>query len=192
MLDTTDTISPLDEIAPSGNPSALREQRFAEIGAAIAGLPVELRAARSMDFLPALIAIKGLLRAEERALPETGYGRCNIFFCPRELFTAVAVVWPAGITSPIHDHLTWCALGVIDGTIEEVRYAAVDGTDPAQAVVQESLRHEAGAVTFLPGAGSDIHSIHNPTAKPTVTLHIYGGDARKTGPNVSTVYNRAT
>lgn len=188
MLDTTDHVSPLDEIAPSRDPCAGRERRFAEIGAALARLPVELRAARAADFLPSLIAAAGLLRATECAVPETGYGRCNIYFCPRELFTAVAVVWPAGIVSPIHDHLTWCAFGVVEGTIEELRYAEAAGTE---AVARDNLRHAAGGVAFLPGARAGIHSIHNPTEKPAVTLHIYGGDARKTGPNLSTVYTRA-
>jgi len=34
----------------------------------------------------------------------------------------------------------------------------------------------------------DIHAIHNPTADPALTLHVYGGDARKTGPNVKIIY----
>ena len=77
---------------------------------------------------------------------------------------------------------------LVEGTIEEVRYAEAAGTE---AVARDNLRHAAGAVAFLPGARAGIHSIHNPTEKPAVTLHIYGGDARKTGPNLSTVYTRA-
>ena len=130
----------------------------------------------------------GLLQDGESVCPETGYGRCNVYFCPRELFTIVAVVWPAGIVSPIHDHLTWCAYGVVSGAIEETRYHAVDCGEPAQAFEAGCSHYQAGQATYLPGARADIHSIHNPSQAPTVTLHVYGGDARKIGPNVKTVY----
>ncbi len=191
MPDATDDVALLDGRALCDPGPSGRERRFAEIGAAVARLAPDRRAAKAAERLSPLLAAPGLLRAAECACPETGYGRRNIYFCPHETLSVVVAVWPAGIVSPIHDHLTWCAYGVIRGTVEDIRYQPVAGSGPDAARATERVCHRAGAATYLPGAQGGIHRIRNPGAETAVTLHIYGGDARKTGPNVKTVYSPA-
>ena len=48
--------------------------------------------------------------------------------------------------------------------------------------------HLPGAVVHLPVGGGDIHSMHNPTDKDAVSVHVYGGNSVKLGPNVVKVY----
>lgn len=161
-----------------------RASLFADLAAAVAAGPRAGAALRAAGALAPLLRRTGLLSEAERALPERGYGRHDVYYCPKGLFTAVAAVWPAGIVSPVHDHLTWCAFGVVEGEIEEVRYRPGN----AGAVATGRFRYAAGAATSLPEDGPDIHGIRNPTGRPAVSLHIYGGDARITGPNVGRIY----
>ncbi len=139
--------------------------------------------------LPRLLATADLLTPAQRSLPATGYGRHDVFICPGEAFSVLAAVWPAGIVSPIHDHLTWCALGIYEGIIRETRYAPKtaddDGTDAVPVSVTD-LR--PGDVVHLPVDAPDIHRMHNPTDAPAISIHVYGGDANKIGPNLKKIY----
>src|SRR5690349_12130266 len=38
---------------------------------------------------------------------------------PDGSFSIVAVVWPPGHVTPIHDHTTWCVFGVVQGVLRE-------------------------------------------------------------------------
>ncbi len=140
--------------------------------------------------LPRLLATADLLTPAQRSLPATGYGRHDVFICPGEAFSVLAAVWPAGIVSPIHDHLTWCALGIYEGIIRETRYAPKtaddDGTDAVPVSVTD-LR--PGDVVHLPVDAPDIHCMHNPTDAAASSIHVYGGDANKIGPNLKKIYS---
>lgn len=153
----------------------------------VAGVPC-----RVADLLPALLADPALLGAAQRAMPETGYGRNLMFVCPEEAFSMIAVVWPPGISTPIHDHATWCAFGVYEGSVRETRYACI-GRSGGHALAEATARadHGAGAVAHLPIGATNIHRIHNPTAAPAISIHVYGGNSVKLGPNVETVYSLA-
>ena len=47
---------------------------------------------------------------------------------PDGVFSVVAVVWQPGQTIPIHDHGSWCVVGVYEGEEEEISYPR--GTRP--------------------------------------------------------------
>lgn len=147
---------------------------------------------RIAGLLPALLDAPGLLTDAQRLVPETGYGRYEIFLCPRDAFSVLAVVWPPGISTPIHDHAMWCAFGVYEGVIRETRYAAAGtaagGPLAAVADVAELCPGMAG---HLPVASPNIHCIHNPTDRPAISIHVYGGNSRKLGPNVENIYTLA-
>ena len=98
-------------------------------------------------------------------------------------------MWPAGIVSPIHDHKTWCAFGVFEGVIRETRYDhCPDEEDYLNAVPVETKNWVSGDVVHLPVGGGDIHCMHNPTDRAAVSIHVYGGNSAKIGPNVLNVY----
>jgi len=147
---------------------------------------------RVADLLPGFLADPMLLTDAQRAVPETGYGRNLMFVCPADGFSLIAVVWPPGISTPIHDHATWCAFGLYEGAMRETRYAAA-GRPDSRALAEATGRfdHAAGAVAHLPVAAPNIHCMHNPTDAPAISIHVYGGNAVKLGPNVETVYSLA-
>lgn len=156
-----------------------------EVGRLVAAVPDSEAPALAAGLLPGLLANPGLLAPEHRTVPKGPYGRHAVFVCPEDRFSVLAMVWPAGVVSPVHDHLTWCAFGVYEGVLEESRYApAGDGT--AERVASQI--HHPGDVGTLPVDASDIHSMSNPTDRATVSIHVYGGNAEKLGPNLKRAY----
>jgi predicted metal-dependent enzyme (double-stranded beta helix superfamily) len=155
------------------------------LGTALAQVPEAEAPARAAALLPGVLANPALLAVHQRAAPETGYGRHCIFICPQDRFSVLAVVWPAGIGSPVHDHATWCAFGVYEGALEERRYRPAGG---GCAVECARLVHRPGAVAHLPVDAPDIHSMHNPATRPVISIHVYGGNSDRLGPNVKTIW----
>ena len=99
------------------------------------------------------------------------------------------MVWAPGCDSPIHDHREWCVFGVLSGCLRETRYVPAGETeDGPLARPTRTLTHRAGAVTHLPVVAPSIHRISNPGRDPVLSLHVYGGDCRKQGPNVDRIY----
>ena len=63
-----------------------------------------------------------ILTAEQRYGDPAGY-RCHLLHAePDGTFSVVALVWRPGQATPIHDHVTWCVFGVIQGAEHEERY----------------------------------------------------------------------
>jgi predicted metal-dependent enzyme (double-stranded beta helix superfamily) len=163
------------------------------VGRLVADNPVENVPGLIAEYLPEILVDKDLLSAEHKACPSEGYGRHDVFLCPNDDFSIIAAVWPAGIVSPIHDHKTWCTFGVFEGVIEETLYRPASN-DPSctDAIAVEMVKHLPGGVAHLPVGGGDIHCMHNPTDKAAVSVHVYGGNSVKLGPNVVKIYQEAT
>lgn len=87
-------------------------------------------------------------------------------------------VWPAGATTPIHDHTSWGAYHCVVGTLQEERYERLDdGAQPSTArlrkVWQRPLRKQDGASTV--GAyAAGIHRISNTSGRSAISVHLYG------------------
>jgi predicted metal-dependent enzyme (double-stranded beta helix superfamily) len=160
-----------------------------QIGAVLEDMPERDAPEIIARILPGLLEIPDLLTPEHRALPPKGYGRHDVFICPNDNFSVLAAIWPAGIYSPIHDHLTWCAFGVYEGVLHETRYRpAHTNEDCSHAVETALLEHKSGVAVYLPPDEPDIHCIHNPTDQTVISIHVYGGNAEKLGPNLETIY----
>ncbi len=159
------------------------------VGRMVQGSPKKETPARVAALLPGLLSIPDLLCDAQRAAPADGYGRNKLFLCPDDLFSVLAMVWPPGVATPIHDHKTWCAFGIYQGMVEETRFhPAVAGPEGPMAVPAAVIRHRVGAIGHLPVDAPDIHRIHNPTAAPAVSSHVYGGNFEKLGPNLGRIY----
>jgi predicted metal-dependent enzyme (double-stranded beta helix superfamily) len=162
-----------------------------EVGEVLHDVPDAEAPARVAEMLPGLLATPGLLEAEQRVVPPgCPYGRHTIFLCPGDRFSVLAMVWPAGVVSPIHDHLTWCAFGVYEGVLRQTMYVPTgrerDGHKLAEATRADILC--AGECGSLPVDEPDIHAMSNPTGRDTISIHVYGGNAAKQGPNLKAIY----
>ncbi len=159
------------------------------VGAIVANHPEDEVPGRIARRLPELLADADLLRPDQKTLPAEGYGRHEVFLCPSDRFSIIAAVWPPGYASPIHDHMTWCAFGVFEGVVQETRFrplSAESACTDAMAVATNSWG--VGQAASLPVGGGDIHCMYNPGERPAVSIHVYGGNSAKLGPNVVKIY----
>ncbi len=114
--------------------------------------------------------------------PAEGYGRHLLYRCPEQGFVVIALTWPGGIGTPIHDHGTWGVVAVHTGRVETVDYLRQDdGTNECHANLLE-LRHREfapGQVVASMPPHDDVHLIRNAVPDAvSVTIHTYGADLK--------------
>ncbi len=128
-----------------------------------------------------------ILTAAERAGAPASYQTHLVHAEPDGSFSIVAVVWRPGQVTPVHDHVTWCVAGVLQGAEDEELFTLADGgLRPAGRNLTR-----AGAVTGFAPPG-DIHRVRNPGPGVTVSLHVYGADITRLGSSVRRVYELPT
>lgn len=102
---------------------------------------------------------------------------------PDGSFSVTAVIWRPGQTTPIHDHLTWCVVGVLQGVEHEELYD--EHLNPIG--VSDNLPGEVNG--FAPPG--DIHLIRNTGTETAISLHVYGTDLNRVGSSVRRYYETA-
>jgi predicted metal-dependent enzyme (double-stranded beta helix superfamily) len=105
---------------------------------------------------------------------------------PDGSFSVVALVSRPKQATSVHDHTTWCVVGVVAGTEREERFTLDDG---GRTLLMTGTRiDQAGTVSgfALPG---DIHRVTNVGAAVNVSLHVSGTDARRIGNSVRRTYD---
>ena len=129
---------------------------------------------RTAPLLARLVRNPGSIPAEYLKSPEGRRGRYILHRAPR--FNITSVVWRPGDRATAHNHETWGVIGVIENEIEETRYrVSPAGNGRASLEITSVTRHRSGAVSCLV-PGDEIHAMHNPTARDTVEIHVYGRD----------------
>ncbi|MEV6154808.1 cysteine dioxygenase family protein [Nonomuraea sp. NPDC052129] len=134
------------------------------------------------DLLRPRLSTLDLLTAEERAGSPDTYVSQALYAC--DDFSIVSVVWRPGQYTVIHDHVSWCAFGVISGIEHETLYR-----DMGDHLL------EIGQAANLPGEASgfappgDIHKVINVSDEIGVSVHVYGADVSRLGSSVRRVYD---
>jgi predicted metal-dependent enzyme (double-stranded beta helix superfamily) len=100
---------------------------------------------------------------------------------PDGSFSILGLVWRPGQTTRIHDHITWCVVGVLAGVEQEDLYDA----DLNPVGVRQN---ETGEVSGFAPPG-DIHRIRNTGTDIAISLHIYGTDVSRVGSSARRYYN---
>jgi predicted metal-dependent enzyme (double-stranded beta helix superfamily) len=122
-----------------------------------------------------------VLTAEQRlGSPET-YQAHNLHIEPGGSFSIVALVWRPGQITRIHDHVTWCVLGVIQGVEHEELF------DADLNVIGESDNPVGHVSGFAPPG--DIHRVHNTGEETAISIHIYGTDVSRVGSSARRYYD---
>ena len=91
-----------------------------------------------------------VLSAEQRLGSPGGYLSHTLHVEPDGSFSIVALVWLPGQVTPIHDHLTWCVFGVIQGVEHEELF------DSDLNLVGGSDNHVGDVSGFAPPATSTV------------------------------------
>jgi predicted metal-dependent enzyme (double-stranded beta helix superfamily) len=122
-----------------------------------------------------------VLSAEQRLGSPDGYRSHTLHVEPDGSFSIVALVWRPGQVTRIHDHVTWCVFGVIDGVEHEELFDA--DLNP----IGRSDNHVGDVSGFAPP--SDIHRVHNTTDTTAISIHIYGTDVTRIGSSARRYYD---
>jgi 3-mercaptopropionate dioxygenase len=142
----------------------------------------ELVAAELAGHLPGA----GILTEEERAGEPDDY-RCHVLHVePDGSFSVTAMVWRPGQVTAIHDHVTWCVFGVIQGAEYEELYALDAGQ--SRLVEVGRSRNDVGEVSGFAPPG-DIHRVRNHGDGVAISVHVYGADITRLGSSIRRVYD---
>ena len=126
------------------------------------------------------------LTEQERLGGPSGYQTHLLHAEPDGTFSIVALVWRPGQATTIHDHVTWGAFAVLEGTeYEEVFALAENGT---ALTLRARNENKAGDVSAFAPPG-DIHRITNPSTGVVIQLHVYGTDISRLGTSIRRVYD---
>jgi 3-mercaptopropionate dioxygenase len=128
-----------------------------------------------------LLPTPDLLTAEQRLGSPDGYRSHTLHVEPDGSFSIVGLVWRPGQLTRIHDHVTWCVFGVIQGVEHEELF------DGDLNLVGESDNHVGDVSGFAPPG--DIHRVHNTGLETAISIHIYGTDVSRVGSSARRYYD---
>jgi 3-mercaptopropionate dioxygenase len=137
----------------------------------------QLVAAQLGGHLPSL----DVLTAEQRLGSPDEYCSHTLHVEPDGSFSITALVWQPGQLTRIHDHVTWCVFGVIQGVEHE------DLFDADLNLIGQSDNHVGDVSGFAPPG--DIHRVHNTSDTTAISIHIYGTDVTRIGSSVRRYYD---
>jgi predicted metal-dependent enzyme (double-stranded beta helix superfamily) len=127
-----------------------------------------------------------ILTADEREGSPDGYVCHTLHTEPDGAFSVCAVVWRPGQQTPIHDHVAWCVVGVLQGAEYEELFTVRDGgTALEQAGRRVNGTGEVGG--FAPPG--DIHRVTNRGTGVAISVHVYGADIERLGSSVRRTYD---
>lgn len=176
------------------NPLRLRnnsEALDAVIGATRRVVAAERSARRVSRVVAELLApflqVDDLLTPEQQEPDATSYRQHVLHVEPDGSFSIAALVWLPGQATPIHDHVSWCVVGVYKGTERETCYQMRGSGRDAYLVVTGTNLNVRGTVHALVPPG-DIRSVANASDGVTVSLHVFGVDLDTLGGGIRRNY----
>jgi len=122
-----------------------------------------------------------VLTEEQRAGSPDDYRAHTLHVEPDGSFSIVALVWRPGQLTRIHDHVTWCTFGVIQGVEHEELF------DADLNLIGRSANHVGDVSGFAPPG--DIHRVHNTGDTTAISIHIYGTDVTRVGSSARRYYD---
>ena len=103
-------------------------------------------------------------------------------------FSIVSLVWLPGQMTAVHDHVSWCVVGVHQGEESEERFAVVASNGESHLEINGTGIATQGEVVWLSPPG-DIHRVSNGSPKKTISIHVYGADISVLGTSVRREYD---
>ncbi|MFL6542022.1 MAG: hypothetical protein ACJ8I9_02525 [Chthoniobacterales bacterium] len=170
------TATALDELIGGVRDVIRRDLDAATTGAAVA------------DVLRDHISRADLLAPEQIAPDPSGYRQHILHVESDGSFSIVALVWLPGQATQIHDHVSWCVVGVYRGQEQETTYELRGaGRDPHLVVTGEHANPTGSIASLVPPG--DVHRVCNASDGVAVSLHIYGADISKLGNSIRRRYD---
>jgi len=131
----------------------------------------------------ALPHVDGLTPAQRLGSAER-YTHHTLYVDPGGQFSILAIVWRPGQHTRIHDHVTWCAFGVLQGVEDEELF------DADLNLVGRNVNRVGDVSGFAPPG--DIHRMTNTGDVTAISIHVYGTDVNRIGSSVRRYYQKAS
>ena len=127
-----------------------------------------------------------VLTAEQRAGDPDTHRSHELYIEPDGAFSIVGLVWRPGQVTQIHDHVTWCVFGVIQG-VEYEELFTLDGAN--ECLIEAGTNsNDTGDISGFAPPG-DIHRVRNSGNETAISIHIYGTDVSRIGSSVRRYYD---
>jgi 3-mercaptopropionate dioxygenase len=127
-----------------------------------------------------------VLSPEERRGDPNRYVSHMLHTEPDGSFSIIALVWRPGQMTPIHDHVTWCVFGVVQG-IEHEELFVLDDENGCLVEAGTSANGTGDVSGFAPPG--DIHRVRNAGDEVAISIHVYGTDVSRIGSSVRRYYD---
>jgi 3-mercaptopropionate dioxygenase len=135
--------------------------------------------ARLKPSFAALLTDSTWLHADFRQPVAGKFVQYAIYRAEDASLSVMAMVVPAGVATPVHDHRAWGLVGVYQGRQREKVYRRLDdGARPNFAELQQIAENilSPGDVTTLVPPEGDIHMIETISAEASISIHVLGND----------------
>jgi predicted metal-dependent enzyme (double-stranded beta helix superfamily) len=134
----------------------------------------------SPDFLP-----------PEQREPDPEHYRTHLLaIAPSRKFSVVALIWLPGQVTPIHDHICWCCVGVLQGLEHEQRYTLRENGAGEQWLAPLAVDVlTAGHTCALVPPDENIHQVRNAGEDLAISIHVYGDDLAIWGSSINQCFD---
>jgi 3-mercaptopropionate dioxygenase len=134
--------------------------------------------------LRTLLAADGWLAPEHQLAGRDTYRQHLLHVSKCRRLSVVALVWLPGQETPIHDHVSWCVVGVYRGVEHETHYRLIERDGERCLVPVGSFHARAGHVEALVPPAGNIHSVAATGRQKTISIHVYGADIERLGSSI--------
>jgi predicted metal-dependent enzyme (double-stranded beta helix superfamily) len=142
--------------------------------------------------LSILLDAKDFLTPEQREPDPAHYRSHLLAVAPSRRFSVVGLVWLPGQVTPIHDHICWCVVGVVQGIEREDLFELrSNGSDSRWLVPAGGETFTAGQTTALVPPDENIHRVRNAGEDLAISLHVYGEDIERYGSSINQRFDSA-
>ena len=129
-----------------------------------------------------------LLHPENREGDPERYRQHIIHVEPDGSFSIVSLVWLPSQMTAIHDHVSWCVVGVHEGQETEERFRLVENNGNSHLELVGTAVAPQGDTVWLSPPG-DIHRVRNSDSAKTISIHVYGADISVLGTSIRREYD---
>jgi 3-mercaptopropionate dioxygenase len=140
--------------------------------------------------LTTLLASPDILEPEDR-IPWADHYRPHLLtVAPSRRFSLLALIWAPGQVTPIHDHICWCVVGVLEGREREQRFSLRQNSDGQRWLATTTdVMVMPGEVSRLTPPEENIHQVRNAGGELAISLHVYGADISVCGSSVNQCFD---
>jgi predicted metal-dependent enzyme (double-stranded beta helix superfamily) len=135
-----------------------------------------------------LLRQDGWLAPEHQAPGGDSYRQHLLHVSPCRRLSVVSLVWRPGQCTAIHDHVSWCVVGVVCGVEREDRYRLEETHGGRALRPAGTVYARRGHVEALEPSG-DIHAVTAGGREIAVSIHVYGADISVLGSSIHRRYD---